>query len=77
VATGLLLVLTADCKARNAPRFASPSAWKLTTPLGLSNRPFGPSLEAAGKRSPRRKTGLNGLSPASSRPDAPYNQTAQ
>jgi hypothetical protein len=26
VATGLLLVLTADCKARNAPRFASPSA---------------------------------------------------
>jgi hypothetical protein len=25
VATGLLLVLTADCKARNAPRFASPS----------------------------------------------------
>jgi hypothetical protein len=26
VATSLLLVLTADCKARNAPRFASPSA---------------------------------------------------
>jgi hypothetical protein len=26
VATGFLLVLTADCKARNAPRFASPSA---------------------------------------------------
>ena len=26
VATGLLLVLTADCKARNAPRFASPSS---------------------------------------------------
>ena len=25
VATGLLLVLPADCKARNAPRFASPS----------------------------------------------------
>jgi hypothetical protein len=25
VATGLFLVLTADCKARNAPRFASPS----------------------------------------------------
>jgi hypothetical protein len=25
VATGLLLVLTADSKARNAPRFASPS----------------------------------------------------
>jgi len=25
LATGLLLVLTADCKARNAPRFASPS----------------------------------------------------
>ena len=25
VATGLLLVLTAECKARNAPRFASPS----------------------------------------------------
>jgi hypothetical protein len=28
VATGLLLVLTADCKARNAPRFASPSAFE-------------------------------------------------
>jgi hypothetical protein len=26
VATSLLLVLTAECKARNAPRFASPSA---------------------------------------------------
>jgi hypothetical protein len=25
LATGLLLVLTAECKARNAPRFASPS----------------------------------------------------
>jgi hypothetical protein len=28
VATSLLLVLTADCKARNAPRFASPSAFE-------------------------------------------------
>jgi len=26
VATSLVLVLTAECKARNAPRFASPSA---------------------------------------------------
>jgi hypothetical protein len=76
VAAGLLLVLTADCKARNAPRFASPSAWKLTSPLGLSNRPFGPSLEAAGELSPRRKTALRQGSPASRRRDAPYNQTA-
>lgn len=26
MATSLFLVLTAECKARNAPRFASPSA---------------------------------------------------
>jgi hypothetical protein len=30
VATSLLLVLTADCKARNAPRFASPSEIEAT-----------------------------------------------
>jgi hypothetical protein len=36
VATSLLLVLTADCKARNVPRFASPSAAEASE----SERPF-------------------------------------
>jgi len=78
VATGPFQVLTADCKARNAPRFASPSPTKLTSRVGLSNRPFGPSLEAAGKLSPHRKTAhrasLGGLAPESA---APYNLGAQ
>jgi hypothetical protein len=33
LATGLLLVLTAECKARNAPRFASPSGKESTGSL--------------------------------------------